>query len=55
MMDEGTERHGKIIWGAIGFGKFKLALHRACIARLFESNDQVLDAEEIFALARETA
>ena len=55
MMDEGQERDGKIIWGAIGFGKFKLALHRACIARLFESNDLVLDADEIFALAKEMA
>ncbi len=55
MMDEGKDRHGKIIWGAIGFGKLKLSLHRACIARLFESNDQILDAEEIFALAKKMA
>ncbi len=55
MMDEGKDRHGKIIWGAIGFGKLKLALHRACIAKLFESNDQVLDAGEIFALAKQMA
>jgi threonine dehydrogenase-like Zn-dependent dehydrogenase len=52
MMDKGTGRHGKIIWGAIGFGALKLALHRACIARLFEDNKQVLDAEAIFALAK---
>ena len=52
MMDKGKERNGKIIWGAIGFGTLKLALHRACIAKLFESNDQVFDAEEIFALAK---
>jgi hypothetical protein len=55
MMDKGIERHGKIIWGAIGFGAFKLALHRACIAKLFEDNKQVLDAENIFALAKEMA
>lgn len=52
MMDRGQERHGKIIWGAIGFGTLKLALHRACIAKLFESNNQVFDAEEIFSLAK---
>ena len=52
MMDRGEVRDGKTCWGAIGFGTLKLALHRACIARLFESNDQVLDAEEIFALAK---
>ncbi len=55
MMDKGIERHGKIIWGAIGFGSLKLAVHRACIAKLFESNDQVFDADNIFALAKEMA
>ena len=52
MMDRGEVRNGKTCWGAIGFGTLKLALHRACIATLFESNDKVLDAEEIFALAK---
>jgi len=55
MMDKGKERSGKIIWGAIGFGTLKLAVHRACIGKLFESNDVILDAEEIFALAKEMA
>jgi hypothetical protein len=55
MMDKGIERHGKIIWGAIGFGSLKLALHRACIAQLFTDNKQVLDAETIFALAKAMA
>ena len=55
MMDKGDLRHGKIIWGAIGFGSLKLALHRACIAKLFEDNKQILDAENIFALAKEMA
>jgi hypothetical protein len=52
MMDRGKDRNGKIIWGAIGLGTLKLGLHRACIAKLFERNDQILDAEEIFALAK---
>jgi methylenetetrahydrofolate/methylenetetrahydromethanopterin dehydrogenase (NADP+) len=55
MMDRGIDRHGKIVWGAIGFGSLKLALHRACIARLFTDNKQVLDAETIFALAKTMA
>jgi methylenetetrahydrofolate/methylenetetrahydromethanopterin dehydrogenase (NADP+) len=55
MMDRGQERHGKIVWGAIGFGTLKLALHRACIEKLFESNDQLFDAEEIFSLAKTMA
>jgi hypothetical protein len=55
VMDKGLTRSGKIIWGAIGFGTLKLALHRACIAKLFENNKQVLDAEIIFQLAKQMA
>ncbi|SJM91085.1 Bifunctional protein MdtA (Includes: NADP-dependent methylenetetrahydromethanopterin dehydrogenase; Methylenetetrahydrofolate dehydrogenase) [Crenothrix polyspora] len=55
MMDKGVDRHGKIVWGALGFGALKLAVHRACIAKLFEDNKQVFDAETIFALAKEMA
>ncbi len=50
--DRGTQSHGKTLFGALGFGALKLALHRACIGRLFERNDLVLDAEEIYALAK---
>lgn len=53
MMDRGAHRHGKIVWGAIGIGTLKLALHRACIARLFEQNDLILDAEEIYTTAKQ--
>ena len=55
MMDKGIDRHGKAVWGAIGFGALKLALHRACIAKLFEDNKQAFDAELIFKLAKEMA
>jgi threonine dehydrogenase-like Zn-dependent dehydrogenase len=55
MMDKGQDRNGKIIWGAIGFGTLKLALHRLCIAKLFEDNKQVFDAEQIFSLAKKMA
>lgn len=55
VMDRGMERHGKIVWGALGFGALKLSLHRACIAKLFEDNKQIFDAENIFALAKEMA
>ena len=53
--DRGVERHGKRCYGALGFGGLKLEVQRACVARLFETNDQVLDAAEILALARELA
>jgi methylenetetrahydrofolate/methylenetetrahydromethanopterin dehydrogenase (NADP+) len=52
MSDRATESHGKLLFGPLGFGALKLALHRACIARLFEQNDLILDAEEIYAVAK---
>lgn len=55
MLDKGVDRHGKIMWGAIGFGTLKLAVHRACIEKLFDDNKQVFDAETIFALAKAMA
>jgi methylenetetrahydrofolate/methylenetetrahydromethanopterin dehydrogenase (NADP+) len=50
--DRGTLKHGKILFGSLGFGALKLALHRACVGRLFEQNDLLLDAEEIYAIAK---
>jgi methylenetetrahydrofolate/methylenetetrahydromethanopterin dehydrogenase (NADP+) len=55
MMDKVKERHGKKVIGAIGLGALKLKVHRACIGRLFESNDQIIDAEEIYTVAKEMA
>jgi hypothetical protein len=52
MAHRGEQSHGKILFGPLGFGALKLALHRACIARLFTQNDLLLDAEEIYALAK---
>jgi hypothetical protein len=50
--DKGKERAGKLCFGALGIGGLKLKLHRGCIGQLFESSEQVLDAEEIYALAK---
>jgi methylenetetrahydrofolate/methylenetetrahydromethanopterin dehydrogenase (NADP+) len=52
LSDRAASSDGKILFGALGFGALKLALHRACIARLFEQNDLVLDAEEIYGIAK---
>lgn len=52
MMDNNTDRFGKKIFGGIGIGALKLRLHRACIGQLFESNDQVLDAKQVFEIAQ---
>lgn len=53
MMDKNQDRFGKKIFGGIGIGALKLQLHRACIARLFESNDLVLDAKEVLTTAND--
>jgi hypothetical protein len=53
--DKGKDRHGKLAFGALGIGGLKLKLHRGCIKQLFESAEGVLDAEEIYALAKEMA
>lgn len=39
-------------YGAIGVGGLKMKTHRAAVQLLFESNDRVLDADEIFAIAK---
>lgn len=52
---DGQERHGKKLFGALGIGGLKMLVHRACLARLFERNDAVFDAEAIYAVAREIA
>ncbi|HEV3258197.1 MAG TPA: NAD(P)-dependent methylenetetrahydromethanopterin dehydrogenase [Gemmataceae bacterium] len=49
--DKGVERDGAVCYGAVGVGATKMKIHKAAIARLFESNDLVLDAEEVYALA----
>jgi methylenetetrahydrofolate/methylenetetrahydromethanopterin dehydrogenase (NADP+) len=53
--DKGKQRDGVICFGALGIGGLKLKLHRACIGQLFENSDAVLDAEEIYALAKDMA
>jgi hypothetical protein len=49
----GREREGKILFGALGIGELKMRVHKACLKRLFEAEDRIWDAEEIFAEARE--
>ena len=51
--DKAADHDGQICYGAIGVGGLKMKLHKAAIRRLFEDNDLVLDAEEIFALGKE--
>ncbi|MBM4002268.1 MAG: bifunctional NADP-dependent methylenetetrahydromethanopterin dehydrogenase/methylenetetrahydrofolate dehydrogenase [Planctomycetes bacterium] len=52
-LDKGKNRDGVLCYGAIGIGGTKMKIHRAAIRKLFESNDQVLDAEQVYALGRD--
>lgn len=51
--DKGVDQGGVTCYGAIGVGDTKMKVHKAAIAALFESNDKVLDAEEIYQLAQQ--
>ena len=50
---DGENIEGKILFGSSGIGGLKMKVHRACVERLFERNDQVFDAEAIFDVAKE--
>lgn len=55
LFDAGIERDGVICYGAIGVGNTKMKVHRAAVARLFTANNLVLNAPEIYDLARQLA
>ncbi len=48
--EKAVEHDGQVCYGAIGVGGLKMKLHKAAIRRLFETNDAVLDAEQIYEL-----
>ncbi|HVA48918.1 MAG TPA: methylene-tetrahydromethanopterin dehydrogenase N-terminal domain-containing protein [Pirellulales bacterium] len=49
--DRGVERERVICYGAVGVGGLKMKIHKRAIQRLFETNDQLLDAEELYGIA----
>jgi hypothetical protein len=48
----GKDVNGKVVFGALGVGGLKIRLHRACVTRLFEDNTTVLDAYEVYQVAK---
>jgi hypothetical protein len=50
--DKATQRDGQLCYGALGIGGTKMKIHKAAIRRLFEANDQVLDAEEMLEIGK---
>lgn len=49
--DKQKEVAGTICYGALGVGGTKMKVHKQAVASLFESNDRILDTEEIYSLA----
>ena len=50
--DKATPFGSGVGYGAIGVGGLKMKTHRAAIQALFEANDRILDAAEIYNLAK---
>ncbi|QDT90758.1 NADP-dependent methylenetetrahydromethanopterin/methylenetetrahydrofolate dehydrogenase [Gimesia algae] len=53
VMDKATDRDGILCYGAIGVGGTKMKIHKAAIQKLFETNDMLLDTEEIYQIGVE--
>ena len=51
--DDLAEYGDKAVLGALAIGGPKMKVHKACVRRLFESNDQVLDTDAVYAIAKE--
>jgi hypothetical protein len=51
--DDLVDYDGKLVLGALAIGGPKMKVHKACVRRLFESNDQVIDVDAVYATAKE--
>jgi hypothetical protein len=51
--DDLADYDGKLVLGALAIGGPKMKVHKACVRRLFESNDQVLDTDAVYEVAKE--
>ncbi len=49
----GDDANSPLVYGPIGVGGLKMRTHKAAIAKLFQTNDAVLDADEIYDLTIE--
>lgn len=53
LTDKAEDRDGQLCYGALGVGGAKMKIHKAAVAQLFEANDLVLDAAEIYDLGKQ--
>jgi methylenetetrahydrofolate/methylenetetrahydromethanopterin dehydrogenase (NADP+) len=50
--DTAKTRNDRVVFGALGLGGLKMKVHKACVAKLFETREQVLDLATIHDVAR---
>ena len=51
--DDMKDYDGKKVLGALAIGGPKMKVHKTCIARLFETNEAVLDVDGVYQIAKE--
>jgi len=51
--DEFKDYDGKKVLGALAIGGPKMKVHQACIKRLFETSDAILDVDGVYEIAKE--
>jgi hypothetical protein len=51
--DDLADYDGKLVLGALAIGGPKMKVHKACVRRLFERNDQMLDTDAVYAVAKD--
>jgi methylenetetrahydrofolate/methylenetetrahydromethanopterin dehydrogenase (NADP+) len=51
--DDLVDYDGKLVLGALAIGGPKMKVHKACVRKLFESNEQVLDTDAVYEVAKE--
>jgi methylenetetrahydrofolate/methylenetetrahydromethanopterin dehydrogenase (NADP+) len=51
--DDFADYEGKRALGALAIGNPKMKVHKACIAKLFEQNDLILDTEGVYSIAKQ--
>jgi hypothetical protein len=53
--DDLKDYDGKRVLGALAIGGPKMKVHKACVRRLFASNDAILDIDGVYEIAKELA
>jgi hypothetical protein len=51
--DDMQDYDGKLVLGALAIGGPKMKVHKACIRRMFAGNEEVLDTDAVYAIAKD--